>query len=173
MLNISVCTFPEAAIRQLSAVESTAEKYVALYDFSPSGYFTLSPEGNISELNLAGSVLLGKDRSYLKNKRFSLFISDDSKPIFKQFIQRVFESNSKEYCEVRFTINQEPTIFVHIEGVFAETEKEYLLTVVDITDNEKTKEALKESENRFKRMSDDAPVLIWESGKDKLCNFFK
>jgi hypothetical protein len=30
-------------------------KYAELYDFAPSGYFTLSAEGDICELNLTGS----------------------------------------------------------------------------------------------------------------------
>jgi two-component system sensor kinase FixL len=32
--------------------------------------------------------------------------------------------------------------------------------------------SLRESEERFRHMADTAPVLIWMSGPDKLCNFF-
>ncbi|MBE9107284.1 PAS domain S-box protein, partial [Nostoc cf. edaphicum LEGE 07299] len=32
--------------------------------------------------------------------------------------------------------------------------------------------ALRESEGRFRQMADTAPVLIWMSGTDKLCNYF-
>ncbi len=32
--------------------------------------------------------------------------------------------------------------------------------------------ALRESEDRFRNMADKAPVLIWMSGKDKLCTYF-
>jgi PAS domain S-box-containing protein len=50
---------------------------------------------------------------------------------------------------------------------------------LDIT-NQKTAEiesesktnVLRESEARFRTMADSAPVLIWMSGDDKLCNFF-
>ena len=45
------------------------DKYAELYDFSPSGYFTLSKEGKIIELNLYGSQMLGKDRSSVRNKQ--------------------------------------------------------------------------------------------------------
>ena len=34
------------------------------------------------------------------------------------------------------------------------------------------KDSLKESEERFKHLADSAPVMIWTSGLDKLCNFF-
>jgi len=34
------------------------------------------------------------------------------------------------------------------------------------------KEALRESEARFRMMADTAPVMVWMSGADMLCNFF-
>ncbi len=42
----------------------------------------------------------------------------------------------------------------------------------DITDDKKRLEALRESEARFRTMADAAPMLIWESGTDRLCNYF-
>jgi len=41
----------------------------------------------------------------------------------------------------------------------------------DITDHKKRQEALRESEARFRTMADSAPMLIWEAGTDKLCNY--
>jgi PAS domain-containing protein len=40
--------------------DSAIQKYTELYDFSPSGYFTLSREGIIIDANLTGSTMLGK-----------------------------------------------------------------------------------------------------------------
>jgi PAS domain S-box-containing protein len=44
--------------------------------------------------------------------------------------------------------------------------------VLDITDRHQAIEALRESEERFRHMADTAPVLVWMSGVDKLCNYF-
>jgi PAS domain S-box-containing protein len=41
-----------------------------------------------------------------------------------------------------------------------------------IEDRKQSEEALMESETRFRLMSDTAPVLIWMSGTDTLCDFF-
>ena len=38
------------------------EKYTEMYDFAPAGYYTLSRDGDIVELNLYGSRILGKVR---------------------------------------------------------------------------------------------------------------
>jgi two-component system, LuxR family, sensor kinase FixL len=43
---------------------------------------------------------------------------------------------------------------------------------MDATAKKQTQHALLESEARFRTMADSAPVLIWMSGTDKLCNFF-
>jgi PAS domain S-box-containing protein len=42
----------------------------------------------------------------------------------------------------------------------------------EILVRKKAEKTLKESEERFKKMADSAPVLIWMSGKDKLCTYF-
>ena len=42
----------------------------------------------------------------------------------------------------------------------------------EIRIRKKTEEILRESEQRFRMMADSAPVLIWISGKDKLCTYF-
>jgi len=42
----------------------------------------------------------------------------------------------------------------------------------DITQQKQAEAALKESEQRFRLVADTAPVMIWMSGTDKLCNYF-
>jgi PAS domain S-box-containing protein len=42
----------------------------------------------------------------------------------------------------------------------------------DITERKLAEEKIKESEERFRLMADTAPVLIWMSGADSMCNYF-
>ena len=67
-----------------------SDKYIELYDFAPSGYFTLSRKGEIVQLNFLGAEMLGKDRSQLTNRQFQLFVSESSKPIFRLFLEKVY-----------------------------------------------------------------------------------
>jgi two-component system CheB/CheR fusion protein len=45
-------------------------------------------------------------------------------------------------------------------------------TLLDITNQRKSDEALKESESRFRTVANTAPVMIWMSGTDSHCTFF-
>ena len=77
-----------------STAQDAAEKYTELYDFASSDYFTLSKEGKIVELNLSGAKMLGKERSLIKNRQFDFFVSNDTKPVFNLFLEKVFYSKA-------------------------------------------------------------------------------
>ena len=47
-----------------------------------------------------------------------------------------------------------------------------LVIAIAIDQHMRAEHAARESEERFRRMAESAPVLLWMSGIDKLCNFF-
>ena len=48
----------------------------------------------------------------------------------------------------------------------------FTVIIRDVTERHKAEEAAVESEKRFRLIANTAPVLIWMSGPDKLCNYF-
>ncbi len=122
-------------LRNAQAVAEVAnDKYIRLYDLAPSGYFTLSRNGEIIEFNLAGALMLGKDRSHLINNHFHFFISKDTQDVFKLFLEKSFKNNTKESCEVTLTTSGNQPVYVHLSGIVTESMGQCFVTVVDITE---------------------------------------
>ena len=141
----------EELIKAKTIEKKATEKYRELYDFAPSGYFTLSGDGKIIDLNLYGSQMIGKDRAYLKNKRLGVFISDATKPVFNQFMEKIFISKTKETCEVALSVKESP-MYVYLTGISVEEGEKALIVMVDNTER-------KLAEDAFKRKSEEMALL--------------
>src|ERR1035437_8831202 len=94
--------------------ELATEKYAELYDFAPSGLFTLSHEGKITNLNFCGAQMLSTERSRLQNSLFAYFVTNETRPAFNHFLVRVFNRNEKETCELTFYVDDKLPVSVQI-----------------------------------------------------------
>jgi signal transduction histidine kinase len=141
----------ELALAKKQAADNAASKYAQLYDFAPSGYFTLSRKGEIVMLNLNGALMLGKERSLLLNTIFSFYVSDVSKLNFNQFLSRAFKSNSKQTCEIILSVKNHDPIYVLLSAIASEDEGQCLLSAVDISERKQVEDVLLQSEKRLQQ----------------------
>jgi signal transduction histidine kinase len=113
--------------------QQSAERYMEFYDFAPFGYFVFSKEGEIIDLNLSGANLLGSNRYNLKKSRFDFFVTDETKPRFTLFLEKLFQKRTKETCELTLTPKNDEPIYVFLSGISLENAKQCIVNVVDIT----------------------------------------
>jgi len=125
----------------LKAIEKAATA-TALFDFAPVGYFILSEDGKISQLNLCGARLLGETRSTLVNKNFAQFVTTETQPILLNFLRNVFSTYSRQNCELRLSIHGQPTIFAAAEGIVSDDEHKCLFAIIDITERKRAEAEL-------------------------------
>ena len=123
-------------------MEKALEKYTDLYDFAPVGYFTLDRDEIIHAVNLRGACLLGIERSRLLGRHFELFVADEARPFFSQFLGKVFASQDKESCEVKLTGEGHAPLFVQIEALAYKSGQECRVAVIDITERRRAEDAL-------------------------------
>jgi PAS domain S-box-containing protein len=119
--------------RARTEVEEGLGRYTDLYEFAPVGYLTLNRAGEIQQVNLAGARLLGLERSHLVGKRLAFLVDADSRPAFNTFLTKVFESGSKESCEVVVRPELASPFAVEFTGTPANGGKECRVVATDIT----------------------------------------
>ncbi len=142
----------EELVMAKKTAEIDAVKYANLYDFAPSGYLTLSKEGEIVELNFSSANLLGKERSLLIKNRFGFFVSNTTRNIFNDFIDTLLNSKIKETCELILNVNPNAPTYVYLTGIASYDGQQCLITMVDISGRKRAEEEIKASEEKYRSL---------------------
>ena len=158
--------------RAKEEAENASLKYSELYDYAPSGYFSLSKDGNITKQNYSGAGLLNKERTLLHNSLFAFFISDDTRPDFTLFLDKIFEHKTNENCEVTIITQGNDPKEVYLTGKVDTHGENALIVATDITDRKKSETDLLEKETQYYNLANAGAALVWRAGTDKLCNYF-
>ncbi len=127
------------------------KRYTELYDFAPSGYFTLSRLGNILEMNLRGAQMLGKVRPLLINSQFKFFVNEESRSIFITFLEEIFQGKNYAFCDVSLGCKDNESMYAHLTGIVSENKEHCHITAVDITDRKKTEVELLKAKEKSER----------------------
>ncbi|MDA3818043.1 MAG: ATP-binding protein [Prolixibacteraceae bacterium] len=132
--------------------EIVEKKYIELYDYAPSGYLTLTANGEIAGLNYMALRILGQERSVLIDNKFRLFITEGTRYKFDELFKHVFTSEVKQVCEVIIASKDNGPVYVKIDGIISLNDKQCFMTLTDITkrkiielDNIKAKEVAEQA----------------------------
>ena len=148
--------------RSKEETETASKKYSELYDLAPTGFFTLSKEGIILELNLRGANMLGKQRSFLINSNFAFFVSDNTKSVFNLFLQIIFNKKAEQACEVILSPDDSLPKYVYLKGIVSNNEEQCIINVFDISERKKAEEVLSKSQELNRIMLQTAMYGFWQ-----------
>ncbi|MBW4572559.1 MAG: PAS domain-containing sensor histidine kinase [Tolypothrix carrinoi HA7290-LM1] len=169
--DLELCT-PET----LRDTQEELQWYRSLYENTPSVYFTLDATGKILSVNQFGADSLGYRREQLiQTSIFNLFEESDKQRLSNAFKELLTASPESEITNWEFRLNARKMVWVKVKARILPSEEAnplILMVCEDITAQKQTEDLLRESEQRFHTMADTAPVMLWMSGSDSLCNFF-
>jgi len=90
----------EELLRVQAEVQRAADKYTALFDFSPVACFVIDAQGCIREVNVAGAALLGLSRQRVNRQRFERFVAPECRQKFNVFWRGVESGPARGSCEL-------------------------------------------------------------------------
>jgi PAS domain S-box-containing protein len=81
-------------------MELALQRYTELFDFAPIGYVTLQAGDVISDINHAGTQILGRTRATLCGTRFARLVTDTDQRAFDHLLATAKSSGDKQSCEL-------------------------------------------------------------------------
>ncbi|MDL1984618.1 MAG: PAS domain S-box protein [Deltaproteobacteria bacterium] len=147
-------------------LEKTLDKYSHLYDFSPVGYLTLIEKGIIDEANLTITSMLGVERSALIGNPFTRFILRDDHYIFYKHWQRLLETEIPQACDLRLVKKDGHGFHARLECMVIKNKgddfRQIRVAVSDITEQNRLEEALSKSEKKYREITENMLVGVYQ-----------
>jgi PAS domain S-box-containing protein len=103
----------------------------------------------------------------------------DDREFVKQEIKKAIDPDGAGSCEIEYRIlraSDHETRWVKVQGkAFFNNQRQperFIGTMLDITEDRRQQEELRESVELFQTMADNVPAMIWMSGTDKFDDYF-
>jgi len=130
--------------RTSGELEEEKLKYYSLYEFAPVGYFFLDENEIIRDVNIAGTVLLGVEKTVLINTAFIRYMNSESRRTFYKHLEKVKSTSIWQSCELVLIKKDENTVYAQLETNLIQNNKktEFRITITDITERKKAEEKL-------------------------------
>lgn len=126
----------EELVTRRGELEAALARYTDLYDFAPVGYATLTPNGTLTQTNLAGARLLGSPRAQLEGKRLALLVVEADRRALRDWLDQVFAGSEPEPCLLRLQVadaTDGPQTTVQIDAQRNASGSECRAVLIDLT----------------------------------------
>jgi PAS domain S-box-containing protein len=100
--------------------DASRERFLELYDLTPSGYCTLDGQGVIQEANLTAATMFGVTRHELIGQPISRFILRDDRDIFDLYRGQLADARKPQMFELRMARADGVEFWMRLEASIAE-----------------------------------------------------
>ncbi|HEY8034638.1 MAG TPA: EAL domain-containing protein [Methylobacter sp.] len=136
-------------LRAHADLEESLDRYAELYDFAPVGYFILTHDGLIDEINSTALELIGVERKKLLHHHFSVFVTAayaDHWHLFFSNAKKHYERQNTWLTLKRSDGTEFPVQLDCRRVINADKNPVLYITLTDITESQLTERALHEVE---------------------------
>src|SRR5690606_12744338 len=163
----------EAALRER---EAETRRLAAVVARTTSGVVVPDPDGRVVWANQAFTRLSGYTLDEVRGRRpADLLRGPESDAATAAFVEArvaervpfVVELLNYRKDRTLYWTRVEATPLLDDDGTF----EGYVAVQTDVTERRRAEAALRESEARFRTMTDAAPVLVWTAGTDRECDY--
>lgn len=146
------------------ALRLSEKRYQDLYDSAPDMYFSISREGLVKSVNHYGAEYLGFKTNELIGSEVWSIVHPEDQPVVKLTITQMFatkKSSSLEFRKIKkdgtiIWVNESTRLIFDEKGI----PQELFIICRDITKNKEFQIALQKSEQRYRRLAQNAPVSV-------------
>jgi PAS domain S-box-containing protein len=157
-------------------LKENEERFKHVFESANVGKSITLPSGEIN-VNQTFCNMLGFTPEELKNKKWQDITPEDEIKITEEVVAPLYNGEKNEVrLRKRYIHKNGNYIWCDVSIAALRDQKgkiiNFITTLIDITDQIKVEEELKEREVQYRNLADAGTALIWTSGTDKLCNYF-
>jgi PAS domain S-box-containing protein len=147
-----------------------------LFEQAPEAVVVLSTEDRIVRVNKEFTRMFGYEPGEVLQRPINDLIVPEAEIESSRAYTRLLQQGGRVEVETLRSRKDGTEIDVSLLAISVRTTSgEQVVNYAiyrDISERKRAEERLRESEARFQTMADTAPVLIWMTGTDPLCNYF-
>ena len=157
------------------ALRDSEERFRAIVETTPACVKVVAPDGTLQHMNSAGLAMVGAELAEtVVGKSVYDLIAPEDREKFRAFNERICRGDK---AALEFDMIGLNGMRHHMETHAAPLHNPdgrivQLAITHDVTERKRAELALRESEQRYRAVTDASPIMVWMSGLDKLCYYF-
>jgi PAS domain S-box-containing protein len=161
--------------RRRRLATEASRRLAAIVEYSDDAILSTSLEGKVLSWNAGAELMYGYVADEIIGEDVSKLAGPDKKKESAAIIDRIKSGKNLDHFETTGMTKKGRQIDVSLAMSALRDERGNVIGASsiarDISERKHAEEALRQSETRFRDMADNAPVMIWISGIDKLSTY--
>jgi PAS domain S-box-containing protein len=165
-------------LMQRASRRRAEQRFRQVIEAAPNGMVMIEQDGRIVLANAGTTRLFGYTREEILGQPVEMLLPERFRKQHPALRESFFALPSARHIGAgrelfgRRKDGSEVPVEIELSPVRTDAGLFVLASIIDITERRLADSALRESEGRFRRMADTAPVMVWMSGPDQLCTYF-